>query len=290
MTVPITPDTVQEPMVDLHMHSTASDGAIAPDGVVQAARAAGLSAIALTDHDTIGGLAEARQAGERLGVRVIAGVELSALEGDREVHVLGLHLSRTDELERHLTTFRASRRVRAERIVEMLNRLGVPITIEGVLEEAAGGAVGRPHIARVLVANGWAADFRDAFDRYLGAGRPAFVAKQRVSVSDAIALIHRAGGIAVLAHPGPEGNRRWLESLAALGLDGVEVRHPGHTPDDTARLGALADHLGLVPSGGSDWHGAPEGSRAIGCMRVPRSWLERQEERVRERAARERVA
>jgi predicted metal-dependent phosphoesterase TrpH len=225
-----------------------------------------------------------------LGVRIIAGVELSAMEGDREVHILGLHLSHLDELERHLTTFRASRRLRAERIVGTLNQLGVPIVLEEVLREAAGGAIGRPHVARVLVAHGWVADFREAFDRYLGAGRPAFVPKQRVTVSEAIALIHRTGGLAVLAHPGPEGKRRRLEALVAAGLDGVEVRHPGHTPDDTVRLGALAEHYGLVASGGSDWHGTPDGARAIGCMRIPRAWLDRQEERVRERAARERVA
>jgi predicted metal-dependent phosphoesterase TrpH len=277
-------------LVDLHMHSTASDGAFAPAAVVEAAKAAGLGAIALTDHDTLGGVAEARQAGDRLGVRVVPGVELSAVEGDREVHVLGLHLSRLDELERQLVIFRTARRTRAERIVETLNRLGVPITLDAVLVEAAGGAIGRPHVARVLVANGWVMDFREAFDRYLGAGRPAFVAKHRVSVADAIALIHCAGGLAVLAHPGSEGNRRWIEALVAVGLDGIEVRHPGHSPDDVAQLGALVEHFGLVPSGGSDWHGAPEGARAIGCMKVPAEWLARQEARVRERASRERVA
>lgn len=276
--------------VDLHMHSTASDGAVAPTGVVEAAKAAGLQAIALTDHDTLAGVTEARQAGERLGVRVIPGVELSAIERDREVHVLGLHLSRLEELERQLAVFRAARRTRAERIVEALNRLGVPITFDAVLHEAAGGAIGRPHVARVLVANGWAMDFRDAFDRYLGANRPAFVAKHRVSVADAIALIHCAGGLALLAHPGADGNRRWVETLVKAGLDGLEVRHPGHSPDEVAQLNALVEHFGLVPSGGSDWHGAPDGARAIGCMKIPAEWLDRQEARVREREARERVA
>ena len=276
--------------VDLHMHSTASDGAVPPAGVVDAAKAAGLAAIALTDHDTLAGVSEARQAGERVGLRVIAGVELSAVEGEREVHVLGLHLSRLDELERQLSVFRTARYTRAERIVEALNALGVPITLDAVLREAAGGAIGRPHVARVLMANGWAMDFRDAFDRYLGAGRPAFVPTHRVSVADAITLIHHAGGIAVLAHPGAEGTRRWIETLVAAGLDGVEVRHPGHGAEDVARLTTLVEHLGLVPSGGSDGHGAPDGARAIGAMKVPAEWLARQEARVRERAARERVA
>jgi predicted metal-dependent phosphoesterase TrpH len=285
-----TPGARAERFVDLHMHSTASDGAAAPAKVVEAAHAAGLSAIALTDHDTLGGVAEARAAGERLGVRVVAGVELSAIEGDREVHVLGLHLDALDELERKLGDFREARRARAERIVQVLNELGVAVTLEAVLEQAGEGAIGRPHVARALVANGWAADFRDAFDRYLGAGRPAFVPKARVSVPDAIALIHGAGGLAMLAHPGPDGTRQWVESLLAHGLDGLEVRHPGHASNDTTRLLALVEHFRLVPSGGSDWHGAREGPRAIGCMRVPYEWLERQEARLRERQARERVA
>ncbi len=279
-----------ERFVDLHMHSTASDGAAAPAAVVEAAHAAGLSVIALTDHDTLAGLDEARAAGDRLGVRVIAGVELSAIEDDREVHVLGLHLSELEALERTLGDFREARRARAERIVEVLNALGVAVTLDAVLEQAGGGAIGRPHVARALVANGWAADFRDAFDRYLGAGRPAFVPKARVSVPDAIALIHDAGGLAVLAHPGPDGTRQWVESLLPHGLDGLEVRHPGHSPNDTTRLGALVEHFRLVPSGGSDWHGAAEGHRALGGMRVPHEWLERQEARLRERHARERVA
>jgi 3',5'-nucleoside bisphosphate phosphatase len=277
--------------VDLHMHSTASDGARSPAEVVEAAQRAGLAAIALTDHDTLHGLAEAREAGARLGVRVVNGVELSAIgESGGEVHVLGLHLSRVDALERELERFRDTRRLRAERIVERLNALGVPLSLDAVLSEAGQGAIGRPHVARALVAGGWARDFRDAFDRWLGMGRPAYVEKHRLSVGEAIGLIHHAGGLAILAHPGSEGTRRRIEELAGLGMDGVEVRHPGHSADDVARLGALVEHFRLVPSGGSDWHGAGEGPRAIGAMEIPASWLERQDARVRERAAREKVA
>jgi predicted metal-dependent phosphoesterase TrpH len=279
-----------EPFVDLHMHSTESDGALPPADVVTAARDAAVSVIALTDHDTVGGVEAARAAGSRLGVRVVAGVELSAYDGEIEFHVLGLHLSRPAELDRQLAAFRAARRARAERMVEQLNALGVPISLEHVLRIAGAGAIGRPHVARALVEGGWVRDQRAAFDRFIGAGRPAYVAKYRLPIGDAIELIHRAGGIAVLAHPGAEGTRARLESLARLGLDGVEVLHPGHSAEDIARLGTLADHLGLVPSGGSDWHGTPGGERMIGCMRVPVTWLERQEARVRERLARERVA
>lgn len=277
--------------IDLHMHSTASDGALPPAAVVAAAARAGLGAIALTDHDTLAGVPAAREAGTRLGLRVVPGVELSAVDerGD-EVHVLGLHLSRIEIIEAQLARFRAARRERAERIVMRLNELGVPVTLDAVLAEAGEGAIGRPHVARVMVAGGFARDFREAFDRWLGNGRPAYVEKFRLTARDAMRLIHEAGGLAVLAHPGPDATRARLEALMAIGLDGVEVRHPSHSPDEIARIGALADALGLVPSGGSDWHGAPEGPRAIGAMQVPPEWLERQEARLRERALGARVA
>lgn len=281
--------TPNEPrFVDLHMHSTASDGALPPADVVAAAARAGLASIALTDHDTLAGVAEAREAGERAGVRVIAGVELSAVEPDGELHLLGLHLSRPAVMEGELVAFREARRDRAGHIVERLNALGVPVSLDAVLAEAGGGAIGRPHVARALVAGGWARDLRDAFDRWLGNGRPAFVEKRRFSIADAIQLVHESGGLAVYAHPGGGATRARLEALRAIGLDGVEVRHPSHSAEDIARIGTLADHLALVPSGGSDWHGASDGPRTIGSMRVPESWLAKQEARVR--ARREKVA
>ncbi len=285
------PDGAQSTrFVDLHMHSTASDGAVPPAAVAAAASEAGLSVIALTDHDTLSGVLDARGAGAALGVRVVAGVELSVIDGQSEIHVLGLHIARPDELEHELAVFRAARRTRAERIVEQLNALGVPLTMDAVLEVARGGAIGRPHVARAIVAGGWARDPRDAFDRYLGWGKPAYVPKHKLGLADAVQLIHDTGGLAVLAHPGAEGNRRRLEAMAALGLDGVEVLHPSHSAEDIRRLGALVDHLKLVPSGGSDWHGGAEGPRTIGGMRVPFEFLERQEERVAMRQAGERVA
>jgi 3',5'-nucleoside bisphosphate phosphatase len=273
--------------VDLHMHSTASDGALPPTKVVEAASAARLAAIALTDHDTVDGVAEAQAAGERLGVRIVAGVELSAVEGNSETHVLGLHLDRVAELQARLQDLRRMRIARAERIVQRLNELGITITMSDVMEQAGGGAVGRPHVARAMIAHGWVADSREAFDRYLGYGRPAFMAKDRLAMTDAIAMIHEAGGIAVLAHPGEGGRRARIEALVAVGLDGVEVRHPGHSPEDLVRLAALAEHFGLVPSGGSDWHGTNDRARHIGMMAVPAEWLARQDERVAKlRAAR----
>jgi 3',5'-nucleoside bisphosphate phosphatase len=266
--------------VDLHMHSTASDGSRAPADVVRAARRASLAAIALTDHDSVAGLAEARAMGADLGVRVVNGVELSAVEGETETHLLGLHLRDTSVLERGLAELREMRDRRARRIVERLNELGVTVDFADVLAQAGPGVVGRPHVARAMIAEGWAVDARDAFDRYLGAGRPAYVAKEQLSMADAIAMIHAAGGLAVLAHPGSGGTRERIDALRALGLDGIEVKHPSHSSSDTTRLRGLCEQFGLVMSGGSDWHGAADGPRTIGMMQVPAEWLARQDARL----------
>lgn len=266
--------------VDLHMHSTASDGSRSPGEVVRAAKRASLAAVALTDHDTVAGLPEARTVGAELGVRVINGVELSAVEGETETHLLGLHLRDTAVLERGLGDLREMRGRRAARIVELLQSQGVQVTLDDVLLQAGSGAIGRPHVARALVADGWATDVRDAFDRYLGAGRPAYVAKDQLGMDEAIAMVHDAGGLAVLAHPGAGGTRERIEALVALGLDGIEVKHPSHSPQDVARLRMFVDQLGLIPSGGSDWHGAADGPRTIGMMHVPIDWLRRQDERI----------
>lgn len=275
---------VPERYVDLHMHSTASDGSVAPAEVVAAAHRAGLSAIALTDHDTVDGVAAAQVAGDALGVRVVAGVELSAVDDGDEIHVLGLHLAHPEHIAAALAELKEARRDRAKLTVERLNSFGIPITLESVYAMAGDGAVGRPHIAKAMVAGGWARDFRDAFDRFLGNGRPACIEKRTVTFEEAARLIHEAGGLAVYAHPGGGASRGDLEELASLGLDAVEVRHPSHTVDEVARLSALTDELGLVPSGGSDWHGGAESYRALGSMQVSIDWLARQDERVRQRA------
>ena len=272
--------------VDLHAHSTASDGSRAPADVIREAKRAGLHAIALTDHDTIAGLAEAAAAAADAGVRLVRGVELSAVEDRVETHVLGLHLDEAVELEARLQALREMRRSRAERIVHRLNDLGVRVDMAAVLEQAAGGAVGRPHVARAMVAEGWATDFRDAFDRYLGNGRAAYVPKEQLAMRDAIAMIHRAGGLAIVAHPGSACTRERLRKMVDEGMDGIEVLHPSHTPDDVGRLQRLCDQLGLVRSGGSDWHGGTDGPRLLGTMRVPAAWLDQQDQRVSARRAR----
>jgi predicted metal-dependent phosphoesterase TrpH len=266
--------------VDLHSHSTASDGTVAPEEVIETALRCGLTALALTDHDTIEGIPTARAAGARVGVRVIPGVELSAFHEGHEVHLLALHLTHLDGLQRRLTELRTMRYNRAQAIVEKLNTLGVPLTLDEVLLQSNGGAVGRPHVARALIARGVVQDFRDAFTKYLGSAGTAFVPKEHFSIEDAIAIAHEAGALAIWAHPGDGGRRDRLEPLVAAGLDGLEIRHPSHSGEDVKRLQALADFFNLVPSGGSDWHGAPDGPRRLGIMNVPVEWLERQDERV----------
>ena len=278
-------DAGRPAFVDLHTHSTASDGTLPPERVVEAAKRCNLAAIALTDHDSIAGVAAARAAGDRVGVRVVAGCELSAFQDDHEVHLLALHLTRLEALEGRLEELRTLRHDRAEKIVAKLNALGIPITLEEVLQQANGGAVGRPHVARALIARGAVVDFKDAFMRYLGSAGSAFVPKARLSIEDAIEIAHEAGGLAIWAHPAEGGRRERLEPLVKAGLDGVEVKHPGHSPDDVRSLQALADYFGLVVSGGSDWHGSSEGPRKLGNMNVPLAWLEKQDERLASAAA-----
>jgi predicted metal-dependent phosphoesterase TrpH len=273
------------PCVDLQVHSTASDGALAPADVVRHAHAIGLSAFALTDHDTLAGLEEARAVAAPLGLRVVAGVELSADWHGRELHILGLHVRETAWLEDRLRDIRAARRERAALIVERLVALGLSITMEDVLAQTHGASLGRPHIARALIARGHVTELRQAFDKYLGAGKPAFVEKEKLSAVDAIALLHSAGALAVWAHPGRLGTQDLVKPLAAAGLDGIEVLHPGHSPDDRARLFMLAERHALLLSGGSDWHGQFEGPRQLGNQQVPLAWLEAQDRRVAERLA-----
>jgi 3',5'-nucleoside bisphosphate phosphatase len=269
-------------IIDLHVHSTASDGSLAPEAVVKRALGAGLSAIALTDHDTLGGIPEALAAGERFGVRVVGGCEFSAAAPWGEMHVLGYFLpSDSAELDAFLERCRADRVRRARAMVEQLQRLGVELSFDHVLHESAGAAVGRPHVARAIVRHGGAIDLGDAFDRFLGRGRPAFVEKTLPTFRAIAELVHQAGGLVSVAHLKERGTRAFIERLKGEGLDAVETRHPSHDPDLRARLTDIALKLGLLRTGGSDWHGDPEPGvthGTIGSQAVPREWLDRLDE------------
>jgi predicted metal-dependent phosphoesterase TrpH len=249
--------------------------------VVERARAAGLSAIALTDHDTLAGVPAAVAAGERAGVRVVGGCEFSSAAPWGEMHVLGYFLpSRSDELESFLERSRADRVRRAREMVERLQRLGVPLEFDDVLQQAGGGAVGRPHVARAIVRQGSARGISDAFDRFIGRGRPAFVDKVLPAFREIADLVHSVRGLVSVAHIKERGTRSFLERLQREGLDAVETRHPSHDPELRARLTEIALKLGLHRTGGSDWHGDPEPGEthgALGSQEVPLEWLERLE-------------
>ena len=242
---------------DLHLHSTASDGSGTPARVVERAAALGLKVIALTDHDTLDGLPEARAAGERLGVRVVAGTELTCYRDNKEINILGYGVDpASPALRAHCEAFVAARQARAREIGQKLAALGVPVDMEAVVASTDGGVVGRPHVAKALVAAGHAKDPQEAFDKYLGNGKPADVPKMVVDSQFIIDVIHAAGGIAVLAHPGLWNQFDLVPILKEMGLDGVEVWHSIHTGADRERLHALADAHGLVKTGGSDCHGS----------------------------------
>jgi 3',5'-nucleoside bisphosphate phosphatase len=265
--------------IDLHVHSTASDGSLAPESVVKRALAAGLTAIALTDHDTLAGVPEAVAAGQRLGVRVICGCEFSAAAPWGEMHVLGYYLpEHSPALDAFLERCRADRVRRAEAMVAQLQRLGIGLSFENVLTESGTGAVGRPHVARAIVRQGGAVDLGDAFDRFLARGKPAFVEKTLPAFSTISELVHAVGGLVSVAHLKERGTRAFIERLKGQGLDAVETRHPSHDPDLRARLTDTVLKLGLLRTGGSDWHGDPEPGvthGTIGSQGVPLEWLER---------------
>lgn len=260
---------------DLHAHTVVSDGTLTPTELVEAAARAGLAGIAVTDHDHVGGIDEAREAGRRLGVEVVAGIELSLTHAVGDVHLLGYLFDPEDAvLLARLQELRAARERRAAGIVEKLARLGIAISMEDVAREASGSgrSIGRPHVARVLVSHGHARDIQDAFDKWLGEGRPAFVPKLKLTAREGIHLLRRAGGVASLAHAGllpAEARAPLVRELAHLGMRAVEVDHPKNDAATRAELRSLASELGLVETGGSDFHGDNKPGQALGCERVP---------------------
>ena len=265
-------------MLDLHIHTTASDGSLTPTQVVQLARKKGFSLIAVTDHDTMGGVAEALEAGKKYNVDVVPGVEISS-GVTLEVHMLGYGmLPDHPVMKAMMEDMRAARVERMERIIENLQKMGVPITVEEV-EAVAGGAIGRPHIAQVLIAHGLVPDVRTAFREYIGVGAKAYVERRKMTSEQVIANIRDAGGVPVLAHGGllriseVELNQ-WIDSMAKKGLMGLECYHTAHTPQMERLLRAAAERNGLLVTGGSDFHGAsrPDVEMGTGLSR----WNDRQ--------------
>ena len=270
------------PLVDLHAHTSASDGGDDPHELVEAAAAAGVEVLAVTDHDTVAAVAEARVAGRRLGVEVLAGCELTALVGGRVVHVLlyGEGLLAPD-LGETVEAARRGRHARNLAIGERLREL-TGVGYEEAVAIAGGSALSRAHFARALVARRVVADVAEAFDRYLSSGRPAYVPAPSVPMTDAVALAGKAGGVAVLAHPGRlgDGERdRVLAEAVEAGIDGIEVWHSQHDAGLRRRLEGFVGRHGLLATGGSDYHGIHKpsvrlGSGVDGNVAVPRELLD----------------
>ncbi len=273
-------------MIDLHTHSTASDGVFTPSRLVRYAKEKGVEVLALTDHDTISGLPEAEAEAKAAGVEFIPGVELSVdFPGANEFHMLGYFINPADtELSSALALLREGRGDRNLIILEKLNRLGLPLTDAEVAEFATGESVGRPPIARAMVKKGYVATFEEAFERYLGNGKPAYAERTRLTAEEAIALIRRAGGVAVMAHPTylrlPLGDlEQLMGEMKAAGLTGVEVHYYSHTEGEVVTLANMAARHGLVPTGGSDFHGPGMHGTEVGVgrgnLRIHRSVADR---------------
>ncbi|MBI5471494.1 MAG: PHP domain-containing protein [Ignavibacteriae bacterium] len=241
---------------DLHMHTIHSDGVLTTRELMERAKNVGLTTISITDHDNTGALDEAFRLGAELGIDVITGLELSAALDEYDIHILGYLFDHTHPgLQEYLALYRQERLKRAERIVEKLNELNIPLKLETVLEHAGAGSVGRPHIANALLEKGLTGTYHEAFFKYIGYGKPAYEKKYQVSPREAIELIATAGGVSIIAHPGNMLEERVMVSLIKQGVDGIEVVHPSHTPERTVYYRGIANEYFLLTSGGSDFHG-----------------------------------
>lgn len=260
---------------DLHVHTTASDGTESPEEVVAKADLIGLGCLAIADHDTLEGIPPAVEEGVRRGLEVIPAIELAAHHGGREVHVLGYLVDvNSGPLLSDLAFFRRTRVERVERMVRKLKGLGLSIDLGRVMEIAGPGSVGRPHVARALVEKGFVDSLEDAFGLYIGEGKPGFEPRFKYTPAQAVRIIRQAGGVAVLAHPGLAPDHGLIPALAPGGLQGIEVYHPGHTPEIAGHYLDCCRRYGLVATGGSDYHGGNHkkhnhlGSCTVSCQVV----------------------
>jgi hypothetical protein len=268
---------------DLHLHTTFSDGALSPSELIARASQAGLTTISITDHDHTGALDEAAASAAAHGIEVVPGVELSTIVGDADVHILGYFIDHHDQrLQEYLGLFRLERRKRAERIVEKLNALRLPLTLEAVLRQAGTGSVGRPHIATALVEEGLIGSYQEAFSRYIGFGKPAYETKYQITPREAIALVAAAGGLSFLAHPSTFIGEAVLQELIDAGIDGIEVVHPSHSPELVAHYSGIVSEYFLLASGGSDFHGGKRNDRdAFGKYTISTEYVEMMRRRLR---------
>ena len=269
--------------IDLHLHTTHSDGSLPPAEVLALAQKAGVTALAITDHDIVDGLPDAIDAGTRLGIEVLPGVEISSFDGKGELHILGYCLNWRDEtLLGRLASLRTSRHRRNPLIIERLRALGLELTYDEVRALAGTESVGRPHIARLLMEKGYVTSAKEAFDRYLAEGQPGYVARELPTPAEAISWIKEAQGVAVLAHPtwvkeSDDALPAFMRALKDNGLGGIEVHYSTHTQQQTARFLDLAKKFDLLVTGGSDFHGLTKPDIEVGVgrgsLRVPEQLL-----------------
>ncbi|KPL03799.1 MAG: hypothetical protein AMJ73_05210 [candidate division Zixibacteria bacterium SM1_73] len=266
---------MQKKWIDLHIHTTASDSLLIPSEAVEIAKKCGLSAISITDHDTIGGFLEAQEKADELGIELIPGVELSVAYKGEDFHFLGYLIDHENpEFLKKINSFREERSVRGEKMVEKLNELGIDLRKDTVKAIAGNGSVGRPHLADALVKEEFVHTYDEAFARYLGYHAPAYVPKKYLTPKEAIELIHLVRGVAVFAHPGTSRSPHAVYDFLEMGLDGIEAYHSQHDGKMTTHYVNLAKKLGLIYTGGSDCHGRRKGKVLIGTVKVPYRCLE----------------
>jgi predicted metal-dependent phosphoesterase TrpH len=259
------------PTADLHLHTTFSDGTETPERVLEMVQQAGLSAVAITDHDTVEGMARSAAAAAARRIELIPGIEMSSCSRQGiEVHLLGFLFDREHPLlTRHLAEQKARRVERVHEMVKRLQRVGVTIQAEEVLQLAGEGTVGRPHVARVLLKHGYVSSFSEAFSRYIGTNNPGFVPGSTLSPAHVLGVIRAAGGIPVLAHPIYLKCDPLIDELAQEGLLGLEVYHACHPPETVRHYEQIADRLKLLKTGGSDFHGDAKEGQPVGSVKIP---------------------
>src|SRR3984957_14220303 len=271
---------------DLHLHTNFSDGTFSPEELVLHAQKSGLACIAVTDHASVEGCARAAAACAAVKMEFIPGVELTAERNDTELHILGYFLDEHNKkLLAEIARFQAVRQNRIHEMVAHINKLGTPLEVESVFALANCQSPGRPHVARAMVKAGFVRSLDEAFERFLKKGRSAWIRKSKISALEAIDLVHQAGGIAVMAHPGLNRTDSVIPALVAAGMDGIECFHTKHSTAMSERYLEIADKYHLLVTGGSDCHGFSKGKPLIGTVRLPYEHIEKMKERISQRGS-----
>lgn len=269
--------------IDFHAHTDSSDGALSARALIERAAGVGITTLGICDHDTVSALEEASAVAKGMGITIVPGIEITSRYKRFQLHFLGYFIDYTDgNFLSGLSELKDARINRAKRIITKLNRIKIPLTFESVIENAGeNSSVGRPHIANTMVEEGFAQTYSEVFDKYIGIGRPAYEANYPFPPAEAISMIAAAGGLSFLAHPSHYVNEDMLRYLLKNGLDGIEVVHPSHSPEETAFYGRFADDNSLLKSGGSDFHGGLKNDDGnLGMYLITHEWVNRMLERL----------